>query len=373
MSSTPRPAAVPDSGRVHSLDAMRGYTMFLTISLAFLGDAIGSFPGFPGARLLLRQFQHAPWDGMTYVDLGFPLYILVMGIALRLGLDRARERGGTNGRLLLGVLQRSAVLFGLGFLCNGGFADPWPDVRILGVLQRLAICYLAGSIVFLHLGERMRAAVFAALLLGYWIMMKWIPVPGHGVGHFDPAGNLAAWVDGRFLPGRLSHGTWDSEGLLSTLPAIGTCVGGILLGKIFQTGWTARRRTLALAAVGVGGMVLGKAWAPWFPVNKYLWSSSYVLLAGGVACLHAVAFELVTGVWQRPRLVLPFLHYGRNSLAAYVGDQLLPFAAFGETLVGGSVALFLGRGAPLVMALVVVGLEWGILAQLYRRKIFIRL
>jgi predicted acyltransferase len=368
-----RSAPSTTSGRIHSLDAMRGYTMFLTISIGFLGEALASLSGHPLVRGFLLQFEHSPWNGLTYADLAFPLYVLVMGSALRLGLSRARERGSPRGVLMRGVLQRAAILFFLGFLCNGGFTEPWPEVRIAGVLQRLALCYLATSAVFLWLGDRMRAVTFAAILLGYWAMMAWIPVPGYGAGDLSPVGNLAAWVDERFLPGKAAYGTWDPEGILTTLPAIGTCLGGVLLGKIFELGWSGRRRVLALVLVGIVAVAIGKLWAPAFPINKHLWSSTFVLAAGGLACLHIAAFELICEVWGKWRLVLPFLHYGRNSLVAYAGDRLLPMGQFAETLVGGSVALALGPVAPLVLALVVIGIEWGILAQLYRRRIFVRL
>ena len=225
--------------RVVSVDALRGFSIFWIIGadgaiwtldrmLRNKGPALNSVGSFLGA-----QMNHAEWVGFRFYDLIFPLFIFVTGVSIVLALPRLVEREGMV-RTHVHVLRRALLLYALGLVFYGGLSQPWSDIRFVGVLQRIAICYLFASILFLTLDWRGLVVAVVGLLGGYWALMTFVPVPGVGAGSFEPDANLANWIDANFLPGRLWDKTRDPEGLLSTLPAIATCLLGVLAGLLLK-------------------------------------------------------------------------------------------------------------------------------------------
>lgn len=319
-------------------------------------------------EFLQRHLDHSKWDGVSYLDLGLPGYIVVMGVSLQLALDRARARGARGRELITPTSLRVLLLIALGIVCNGGLSQPWPNVRLVGVLQRLAICYAFCSAVGWKLRWRGQAALLGALLVGYWMLMRWVPFPGMGDARFDGLANLAVYVDQSFLPGQKLYGSWDPEGLLTTIPALATSVAGLLLARLLVLPLTHSRRLLALLAVGAACIGSGKLWAAWFPINKYLWTSSFVLVAIGAIAVHLALLWLISEVWNGRHLLFPLLVYGRHSLVAYVSDQLIDLEWIALSLVGGSVALFFGKFAGLLLALTVIAIQWSFLLWLDRRR-----
>src|SRR6478736_3737495 len=215
--------------RVRSVDAVRGFSIFWIIGadgavialermLRDKGPALGSVGEFLGT-----QITHADWEGFRFYDFIFPLFIFVTGVSIVLALPRLVERDG-KAKTHLRVLRRAMLLYALGVIFYGGVAQHWSDIRYVGVLQRIAICYLFASLLFLNLGIRGLVVALVVLLGGYWALMTFVPVPGIGPGSFSRDANLADWIDARYLPGRLWDKSRDPEGLLSTLPAIGTCL-----------------------------------------------------------------------------------------------------------------------------------------------------
>ena len=184
-------------------------------------SAIGHFLG--------TQFSHVPWEGIRFYDFIFPLFIFITGVSIVLALPGLVEREGISAAHLR-VLRRALFLYGLGFIYYDGMGDEWADIRYLGVLQRIALCYLFASLMFMNFNLRGMMVAFVALLGGYWALMTFVPVPGLGAGSFGPDANLANWIDAHFLPGRLWDKTRDPEGVLSTLPAIGSCLLGVFAG-----------------------------------------------------------------------------------------------------------------------------------------------
>ena len=366
--STPESTRHP---RIVAFDALRGWLMLLTVSGEILLDGIWHLSESAALRELFKEMAHSPWHGITYYDMGLPAYVLVMGASLGIAVHRRRERR-TPGRELVGpVLRRAVILFALGILCNGGLQDPWPDVRLAGALQRLAICYAATYFLAWNLGWRALSALFVATMLGYWAMLEWVPFPGGTPGAYEMHDNLAAFVDSRFLPGAKYFGTWDSEGILSSLPAIATCVVGVLIGRLFLLAMPESRRFLLLAAIAVVSLVLAKPWSWVMPFNKPMWTSSFAMAVIGVVTAHLILFHFVAQWRGGTRLLYPLVVYGRNSLAAFVGDHLIDFREIALRLVGGSVALALGAWAGLGVALAVIGIQWALLFWLDRRKVHI--
>ena len=311
------PAPVPGaSTRLTSLDLFRGITIAAMILVNNPGN---SHPYWP--------LEHAEWNGWTPTDLVFPFFLFIVGVSLVFSFESRLQRGDSRNTLLLHAFRRAVVIFAIGLAMNYtavlAFPSPTSGLRIPGVLQRIGICYLAASILYLYVRPRTRAVVVAVLLVGYWILMRFVPVPGFGVPGRDipflhPDANLAAYLDRKFLS-HLWEVTRDPEGLLSTLPAIATPLLGVFTGEWLRSKRSPPTKALGMLLFGVIGLILGRTWSIWFPINKKLWTSSYVLFAAGFAlvCLAASYWandiKRWRGLWTKP-----FLIFGRNAIAAYI-------------------------------------------------------
>lgn len=366
-------SAAGGSGRIVGIDVARGYAMLLLVAIEPLWYGFRGFSDLPVLRTVFRQLTHPEWHGFRYVDFGFPGFLIIVGLVIPLSLDRRLERGQGRAELRWHMARRALVLFLLGIFYNGGLTEPWPDVRIAGVLQRIAICYLAAGLLYLHASTRARVAVTAGILLGYWGLLEWVPVPGYGAGNLTFQGNLAAYVDRLLLPGATYFGEagWDPEGIVSNLPAIATCLVGVLTTELVlrpRAEPGAQVRDLAMG--GMAAIAAGYLWGFWFPLNKPLWTSSFVLVCSGLAWLHLAAFVLVADVWKSG-LVFPLVVVGANPLVAYIGAELLPLREIALRLVGGDVQALLGAAGPPVVAVTEVLVLWLLLFALYRRRMYV--
>jgi len=301
--------------RLISLDAFRG----ITVAAMVLVNNPGTW------RAVYPPLRHAEWHGWTPTDLIFPFFLFIVGVAIPLALGRRVGGGETRADVVAKVLRRSVIIFGLGLLLHAVPDFDFANIRIPGVLQRIAACYFVAALLFLWTSWRVQAGVVAALLVGYWAALMLVPVPGFGAGNLDPEGNLAAYID-RTLLGRhiwRAARVYDPEGLLSTVPAIATTLIGVLTGHWLRAGRTRQAIVRGLLVAGAVGVGLGEMWGIWFPVNKPLWTSSYVLLTGGAALLGlAACYWLVElrgyRAWTRPFVVL-----GVNALALFFLSSLL--------------------------------------------------
>lgn len=288
--------------RVVSLDAFRG----LTIAAMILVNNPGTWDA------VYWPLDHAPWHGWTPTDLIFPFFLFMVGMSLH--FSRKESLGA--------ALRRTAILFGLGLFLNG-FPLFALGTRLPGVLQRIALCYLAAWLVVRRLGLVAQVAMTVALLVVYWALMTQVPVPGVGPSNLEPGTNLAAWFDSHVYLGRMYMKTWDPEGVLSTLPAIATTLLGALAGAWLRAAREGRVRAAGFVVAGVLLAALGVAWGESFPINKNLWTSSYVLLTGGLAAALFGLCYLLADVWRYRRWTLPFVVYGTNAILLYVGAALV--------------------------------------------------
>jgi predicted acyltransferase len=292
-------------------------------------------------------------------------------------LSRLTEREG-RAAAHWRVLRRSFLLYVLGIIYYGGLSNPWPEIRLLGVLQRIAICYLAASILFLNLRVRGLAVALVVSLVGYWALMTFVPVPGIGAGSFAEDANLARWIDVHYLPGMKWYGEWDPEGLLSTLPAIGTCLLGVFAGLLlYDISIEPRRKALWLMGSGIAMIGAGYLWSLQFPVIKNIWTSSFVLVAGGCSALLLGALYQVMDIWGRTTWATVFMWIGANAITLYLVGNFLNFQRLAARLVGGDVAhaldTYLTKGAGnFFIAAVGLLLAIALARFLYRRKIFLR-
>lgn len=311
--------------RLLFLDVVRGITIAFMIMVNNNGGS-GSWP----------FMNHAVWNGLTATDLVFPTFVFVMGTSVVYAIESRLARGATRPQIVRKTLQRAAILCLLGIVVNSfPFFEP-THMRFYGVLQRIAVCYVAVSL--LYLWSR-RAAVLAATLVvvlaGYWVLLRWVPVPGAGlpgrdVPFMDMRHNLVSWLDRQIFPYHLyrdlpDHNLRDPEGLLSDLPAIGTALMGVLTAVWLRTRASASAKTRGLAAAAATSLMLGYGWSLWFPLNKNLWTSSYVLVAGGyaLALLTLVYWAIEQRGW-RTGWTWIWLVFGSNAIGAYMFSELLP-------------------------------------------------
>jgi predicted acyltransferase len=369
--------------RIESIDALRGINMFWLFGVNGAAAALAQMTSDKGATLsalghfFARQFVHVPWQGLHFYDLIFPLFIFVTGISIVLSLPRLVEREG-EAKAHWRVARRSLLLFVLGLIASGGISEHWPDVRLLGVLQRIAICYFFTSLLFLNFNLRTMVAAFVALLVGYWAILTFVPVPGIGAGSFAADTNLANWVDRNYLPGKLYDFTRDPEGMLSTLPAIASCLLGVFAGLFMRDSQISpQRKTLWLVAIGCALLAAGYLWALQFPIIKAIWTSSYVLVTGGYSVLLLAILHQIIDVWGVRRWATVFTWIGANAIALYFLNELLNYQDVAARLVGGDVASLLDRTvAPgagnFVIALLALSFAVMLARYLYNRKIFVR-
>jgi predicted acyltransferase len=295
--------------RLLSLDALRG----ITVAAMVLVNNPGTW------RAVYPPLRHADWHGWTPTDLVFPFFLFIVGVSIPLSLSR-RAGEGRERPVLARVLRRSAVIFLLGIVLNGFPWFDWATLRIPGVLQRIALCYLAAALIYLATGWRGQAWAAAGLLLGYWALMTLVPVPGYGAGDLGKAGSLAAYID-RTLLGSAhlwqQAKVYDPEGLLSTLPAIATTLLGVLAGGWVAAGRSPKAVAAGLAVAGLAAAVLGAGWGLWFPINKALWTSSYALFTAGLAAVTLSGCYWLVEARGFRRWAWPFAWFGVNALALF--------------------------------------------------------
>ncbi|MGE0104672.1 MAG: acyltransferase family protein [Blastocatellales bacterium] len=369
-----RKRAVQLAGRLVSLDVFRG----LTIAGMVLVNNPGTWDAVYG------PLQHAAWDGWTPTDLVFPFFVFIVGTAIPLAFQKRVAMGGSKRDLYVKILRRSALIFLIGLILNG-FPYQWmtpSELRIPGVLQRIALCYLFASIIYLTTSLRGQIVTAAGLLLFYWIIMKTIAAPGFAAGDLSMEGSLASWLDRTLLAGHTYKPQYDPEGILSTIPAISTCLAGVLTGRWLQADREPLEKAVGMFGAGLLCIIAGWFWNFLFPINKALWSSSYVVFTAGMAlqtlafCYWTVDIKGCKG-WAKP-----FIIFGVNALALYAlssifADLLTIIPAGGDNLkdwiYGTIFASWLSPlNASLAFAICYVLLWLGAMTVLYRRRIFIK-
>lgn len=380
----PAEAAQAAPGRLLSVDVFRG----LAVAGMLLVDYQGS------GEAAYAQLKHAAWNGLTAADLVFPSFLFLVGVSVVMSISARLSRGQSRSEIVRHAALRAAILLVVGVLLNGPPAFDLATWRIYGVVQRIALCYLAVVVMELWLSRRAIVGLLVACLVGYWALLRLVPVPGYGlpgrdVPFLDPAGNLTAWLDRALLTGRLYDGPRDPEGLLSTLPSIGTALFGLLTGRwLLSTDAPAGVQAVRLLGAGLLGLAVGALWSLAFPFNKNLWTSSYVVFSAGAALVLLAAFYWVLEVkgW-RGRWTAPFLVFGMNAILGYLLDMLiwLPMryghvtAADGKAIpwrqaINDCLLLHLSAANASLAYAVFITLVCGMpLYPLYRQRLFVKI
>ena len=299
--------------RLESLDVFRG----LTIAAMILVNNPGSWSH------VYPPLLHAAWHGWTPTDLIFPFFLFIVGVSIPFSFGKRLARGDSRKQLLGHIARRSFVLFGLGIFMAAFPRFDILNLRVMGVLQRIGLVYLVAAPAYLFFGRKGRGVLLLGLLLGYWALLTVVPVPGYGAGDLSPEGNLGAYLDRLILGDHLWREMWDPEGLLSTLPAIGTTLLGIYSGEWIRGGENRINVTSGLLGVGVLGIVAGALWGTVFPINKGIWTSSYVVFSGGAAAVLLATMYWLMEVRGWKAWARPFIVYGKNAIAVFVASGLL--------------------------------------------------
>jgi len=405
------PAAPARPGRLVSLDALRGFDMFWILGGDALVHALVAVAAIAPVKLLAAQFEHKEWAGFAFYDLIFPLFVFVSGVSMVFSLTRTIEQHG-RARAVQRVLGRTAVLVLVGIFYSGGFSNPWPDVRLLGVLQRIGLAYGGAGLLFCFLKPRALAVSAVVLLVGYWALLTWVPIRDVTLeakamtaqlgtagkppaveqvralydatstrvsGRYAAGLNVSNHFDFNYLPGRKYDTYFDPEGILSTVPAVVTCLLGVFAGLLLRRADLGEHQKVArLVGAGVLALSIGWLWHLQFPVVKKLWTSSFVLVAGGWSFLLLALFYYVVDVRRWRGWTAPFVWIGMNSITLYVLANLMRPRAVAQRFAGGSVkerldAQVVSGLGNLVIAFMGALLVVAVARFLYRRQIFLRL
>lgn len=361
--------------RLYSLDALRGFDMFWIMGLGSIIEDLtkGSSSSFWNA--FSNQFEHPVWNGFTFWDLIFPLFMFMAGVSTPYSVGRELEKGKSKGELLIKVIKRGLILILLGIIYNNGLElRPIADIRFPSVLGKIGATYMFANIIYLYANKTMQWVWFWGFLVGYWLLLKFTSAPGYLPGDLTEPGNFMSYLDRSILPGKLSRGIHDTVGLICTIPGISNVLLGIFAGKLLKsTRFTPTGKAKWLAVAGIISIALAMLWNLDFPFNKNLWSSSFVLLTGGLSLMLLSLFYYVIDVLGYKRWTLFFRVIGMNSILIYISHI---FIDWGYTANG--FFKWLGQlvGAPydkVILGLCALLMQWLFLYFLYKKKTFLRI
>jgi len=364
-----------ETQRLVSLDVFRG----ITIAGMILVNNPGSW------EHIYWPLEHAAWSGWTPTDLVFPVFLFIVGLSITLALSNRLERGGATRDIYLKIIKRTLIIFAIGLFLNGFPYFHLAELRIPGVLQRIAVCYFFASIIFLNTKVRTQIAVVIGLLVFYWALVRLVPAPGYAAGDLTKDGSLPSFVDRTVFGAHVwaQAKVYDPEGILSTIPAIATTLIGVLTGHWLRTEKTRYEKAAGMFVVGAICVAIGWAWNAFFPINKALWTSSYVFFTGGLALQFLAFCYWLIDIKGYRRWAKPFEVFGLNAIALYVVADLLA-NLLGLITVGGGDSLgswiynhvFASWASPinasLAFAICFVLICFGLMWILYRRRIFLK-
>jgi len=363
------------SERLLSLDTLRGFDMFfISGGGAFLVLLKGKTE-MPWIDGIANQLEHVPWNGFVFYDFIFPLFLFIAGVSLSFSLNKGLAAGLSKRQLYKKIFVRMLVLIGLGILYKNSpfpFFEP-SEIRLGSVLGRIGFACFITSLLYLNFSKIKRLYWISGILITYYAALFLIPVPGYGSGDLSFEGNLVGWFDRTFLPGRLLQGTYDELGLLTQLPALCITVFGSIAGDILRCKKTENKKTLTLVLVGIVAVLIGLVWNIHFPINKRLWSSSFIMLTSGLGFLVLALFYWIIDVRGFKKWTFFFKVIGLNSLTIYFAYRFIDFGHTSSALFGGLCGAMDEKWHEVFNALGAAALVWLLLYILYKKGIFIKI
>lgn len=363
--------------RLVSLDALRGFDMFWIIGGTPLVASLLGLLGLVQAKsTFLQQMRHVPWNGFHAEDLIFPLFLFISGVTLPFSIGRQISRGDSKWHISLKIVKRGCLLVLLGAVFNGLLQFNFANTRYYSVLGRIGLSWMFAAFIFTKTNWKGQLAWIIGLLVGYWMAMTLIDVPGFGMGDLSMKGNLVGYIDQAFAPGRLHFGGFDPEGGFSLIPSIAIPLLGALTGHLLILAHTTRERlkvSAIMAGTGFVLILLAFLWGNAFPINKSLWSSSFVLLASGYSLLLLTTFYLVIDVFGFKKWSFAFMLIGVNPILIYLFvGKLVDFRYTHRFLFNGLIQCFDGSGRDFTSAFTFILLQLVFLYILFRNKIFLK-
>jgi predicted acyltransferase len=363
--------------RLLSLDTLRGFDMFWIMGGEEIFHVLAKTTGWTWAIVAADQFDHPAWNGFRAYDLIFPLFLFMAGVSTPFSVGSRLEKGVDKAGIARKIIIRGLILVVLGIIYNNGlFTKSIHDMRFPSVLARIGLAGMFAQLIYVYVNQRAQYIFFVAILLGYWAFMTLVPVPGCGAGVLTMECNLASYIDRMLLPGHLHKTIHDPEGLVSTLPAICNALLGIFAGTLLRNpdaGRSQQQKTLQLLATGALFVGLGWLWDFIFPINKNLWTSSFVLVTGGLSLMLLAVFYWIIDVKNIKGWTFFFTVIGMNSILIYLSGKFIDFEYTTRFFVGGLIDhLLSGWVAALAGVLAYIAVKWTFLYFLYRKKTFLR-
>lgn len=363
------------SRRLLSLDALRGFDMFFIMGGASLFVALATLFPNPLFQMVSDQMEHVEWNGLRHHDTIFPLFLFIAGISFPFSLEKQREQGKSEADIYQKIIRRGITLVLLGCVYNGLLQFDFANLRCASVLARIGLGWMFAALLFVRFRISVRVWIAGAILIGYWVWMAFIPVPGVEAGAFTLEGNWVGYVDRLLLPGRLHQGIFDPEGLLSTLPGIVTAMLGMFTGefvKLRKEGLTDNRKVAVLLLAGMLLMQVGLLWSLVFPINKKLWSSSFVCVVGAYSVWMFALFYYIVDVLEWRKWTFFFQVIGVNSITIYLAQKFINFSYTSQSLFGGLIGWMPETAQPFASTIGYIAVCWGFLYFLYRQRIFLK-
>ena len=369
---------IEPGARLASLDALRGFDMLFIIGFAaFLGWICRLFPDGDNF-CLAKQMGHVAWDGLRHHDTIFPLFLFIAGISFPFSYAKMQEKGRTRWQIYWKIIRRGLILFFFGLLCNGLLKFHWSDMRIWSVLARIGLAWMFAALLFINFKPSVRAVIAVVILVGYWLLLRFVPAPDApaGAGPFSFEGNLVGYVDRCLFPGHLykgDGGVFDPEGTLSTLPAIVTAMMGMFTGEwVRRKSVSENKKVLWMVTAAAVLLVVGLVWSRWFPLNKKLWSSTFVLVVAAYSLALFALFYWIIDVKGWKKWSFPLAVIGMNSITIYMAPRIIDFKYATNFFIGGLCSFMGPVWAKIVWYIGFLALEWLFLYFLYKKKIFLR-
>lgn len=363
--------------RLHSLDAQRGFDMFWIMGGERIVHAIAKATNSPFWEGLAHQFSHPEWNGFRVYDLIFPLFLFIAGVASPYSTGRLLEKGTPRSRLLQRVIKRGLILVLLGIIYNNDLRiQPLSEIRFPSVLGRIGLAWMFANIIYLYTTSiKSRVAWFAGLVFGYWLLLMFTSAPGYPPGDLTIEGNFASYIDRLLLPGHLNtRGIHDPEGILSTIPAIGTGLLGILTGEFLKNNPLApRKKVIYMIGAGFTGIILAQIWNLVFPINKNLWSSSFVLQVGGISLILLAIFFYIIDIKGYKKWAFFFVVIGMNSILIYMSGTFIDWKNTTNAFFEWLVQLAGDPYGIVVFAICYTAVKWAFLYFMYKKKAFLKI
>lgn len=359
------------SQRLMCIDALRGFDMLWIIGGAEVVVSLCKASGIDFLQNIEVNFDHT-WGQFHFYDLIMPLFLFIVGAVMPMSFANRLNKGASKKSLYRHMARRVVILYFLGLIASGHLLTfdttkmhLWTDT-----LHAIAIGYMVSSILLLETNLKWQIIITSSLLVLYWLVMTFIPIPGIGAGYFEPTVNLAIYVDNAILGHWQEGAGWTY--ILSNMTFICSVMLGVFAGKILMSGMKSVHKAELLTAIGFGCLIVGEVWGIWFPVIHHLWTSTLVLFAGGLSFLLLTLFYLVIDVWGYRKWSFFFVVIGMNAIAVYVATHLFDFTEIGNVFVGGLLKGF-GDWGPFVEASAALAVIWLILYWMYRKKTFIKI